>query len=358
MADPLPLCPPHRLPRALTSIADLRADGLVAAADAPALEAVAAEFRVRLSPAMRAALRDPGDAVARQFLPDRREARVRPEELADPIGDAVHSPVPGLTHRYPDRVILHVTQTCEVYCRFCFRREGVGSTGALPADQLDAALAHVAAHPAIREVILTGGDPMSLSARRIGAILDRLATIPHVGVVRFHTRVPVVAPERIDAGLIAALDIRPAVHVVVHTNHADEIGAEARAALRRLSRAGIPLLSQTVLLRGINDSVGALETLFRTLIENRVTPYYLHHCDLARGTSHFRTTIAEGRALVAALRGRISGLCQPTYVLDIPGGHGKAPLTADNLRETGEPGHWQVRDWQGRWHDYRDPVRD
>ena len=280
---------------------------------------------------------------------------IREEELADPIGDEVHSPVRGLTHRYPDRVILHVTKTCEVYCRFCFRREAVGEEGSLPEADLLAALDYIAVHPAIREVILTGGDPLVLSSRRIKGLMERLSTIAHVDAVRIHTRIPVVAPEKVTAQLVDALRAAR-VWVVVHTNHAQEIGAAAEAALARLVEAGIPLLSQTVLLRGINDSVAALEELFRRLMACRVKPYYLHHCDLAKGTGHFRTTIAEGQALMAGLRGRISGTLIPTYVLDIPGGYGKVPLVRDHAEPLGS-GLWRITDWQGGRHLYRDPVR-
>lgn len=339
--------------RPITTVAQLVEAGLAAPERAEALEAVAATFRIRLTPAMRAAAIAPG--VAAQFVPEAAELTIRPEELADPISDAAFSPVPGLTHRYPDRVILHVTRTCEVYCRFCFRREVVGEEGSLPEADLAAALDHIARTPAIREVILTGGDPMVLSARRIAALMARLGAIPHLDLVRFHTRVPVVAPARIDAAMLAALrPERLAVWVVIHTNHPDELTPAARAALARLADAGVPLLSQTVLLRGVNADAQVLEALFRALIRNRVKPYYLHHCDLARGTGHFRTSIAEGQAIMAALRGRLSGTCLPTYVLDLPGGHGKVPLGPDYLTAAG-PGRWLVRDWRGIMHEYRDP---
>lgn len=342
-------------PRALTTLDDLVGAGLVVPDAAPTLLPITERFRVRLSPQMQGALQSIDDPVARQFIPSPSEATIRPEELSDPIGDQAHSPAPGLTHRYPDRVILHVTQTCEVYCRFCFRRETVGASGALPDHDLQQALAYIAATPAIREVILTGGDPLSLSARRVGDVLTRLGAIEHVGVVRIHTRVPVVAPERISDTLISALQVRPAVYVVVHTNHVRELTPDARAALGRLNRAGVPLLSQTVLLRGVNDSAAMLADLFRTLTTLRVTPYYLHHCDLAEGTSHFRTTISEGQAIMAKLRATLSGLALPTYVLDIPGGFGKVPLTSAYLESTPQ-GHL-LRDHQGRLHPYQDPQR-
>ncbi|RDW13861.1 lysine-2,3-aminomutase-like protein [Paracoccus thiocyanatus] len=338
----------------ITTVAALIRAGLSDASQADALEQVAAEFRIRVSPAMREAVGSPGDGVGAQFLPDPRELEIRPEELADPIGDAAFSPTPGLTHRYPDRVILHVTKTCAVYCRFCFRREVVGEDGRLPEPELAAALDYIARTPAIREVILTGGDPMVLSARRIAALIARLEAIAHVDMVRFHSRIPVVAPDRIDAAMLAALrPERLAVWVVVHINHAQELTGAGRAALARLADAGIPLLSQTVLLKGVNADAEVLAELFQALVRNRVKPYYLHHCDLARGTGHFRTSIAEGQAIMDALRGRISGTCLPSYVLDLPGGHGKVPLGPGHVQKIG-PGRYRIRDWRGQMHDYRD----
>ena len=343
----------------LTTVAALTEAGLAPAREAAALEQVAAEFRIRITPEMIRASRPDSacpDPIAAQFVPDARELTIRPEELWDPIGDEAHSPVPGLTHRYPDRVILHVTRTCEVYCRFCFRREVVGEEGSLPPGDLDRALDYIARTPAIHEVILTGGDPMVLSARRMAALMQRLDAIPHVDLVRIHTRIPVVAPHRVDAAMIAALAPgRVTTWVVLHTNHANELGAEPCAALARLAEAGIPLLSQTVLLKGVNADAQTLASLFRTLLKNRVKPYYLHHCDLARGTSHFRTTIAEGQAIMAALRGRVSGTCLPTYVLDLPGGYGKVPLAPGHVQEL-SPGHYRITDWQGQAHEYRDPA--
>jgi len=343
-------------------------DALVEAGLAPQdasgdLARVADQFRIRMTPAMQGAMLREADGrpqaldpVAAQFVPDARELFIRPEELHDPIGDQAHSPVPGLTHRYPDRVILHITHSCEVYCRFCFRREVVGEDGSLPEDQLTAALDYIARTPAIHEVILTGGDPMILSPRRLALVLARLDAIDHVDVVRFHTRVPVVAPQRITPQMVAALrQTRVAVWVVLHTNHAQELTPDACAALARLADGGIPLLSQSVLLRGINDDAKTLATLFRALMRNRVKPYYLHHCDLARGTSHFRTTIAQGQAIMAELRGRLSGACLPSYVLDLPGGFGKVPLGPDYVQSGEGEGRYLIRDWQGQIHSYQDP---
>lgn len=342
-----PKSPPNT---SLTSVQDLIAAQLVRPDQAEGLAQVAAEFRIRISPEMRAAM-SPG--LGAQFLPDMRELITRPEELTDPIGDDAYSPTKGLTHRYPDRVILAVTHACEVYCRFCFRREVVGESAALPEDDLDAALTYIAQTPTIWEVILTGGDPMSLSPRRIAAIMARLSAIAHVQIVRLHTRVPVVAPQRVDSAMIAALRARPTVYVGIHTNHPDELTPAARAALARLAQAGIAMVSQTVLLRGVNDDAAVLERLFRALLTLRVLPYYLHHCDLARGAGHFRTTIAQGQAIMAQLRGRMSGIGLPTYVLDIPGGYGKVPIGPDYLIR--DQDGYLVIDWQGGQHRYRDP---
>ena len=339
-----------KAPRALTGVDDLIREGMVDAGERAALDAVAETFRIRISSAMAGV---DSDGVRRQFLPQAAELDVRPEELADPIGDDVHRPVPGLTHRYPDRVILHATQTCEVYCRFCFRRETVGDAGALAEAEFLRVLDYLRDHPQVWEVILTGGDPMVLSARRLGDMLARLSAIPSVQVIRFHTRIPVVAPEKVTDALVAALDVRPAVWVVVHTNHADEITEGAAEALRRLVRAGVPVLSQTVLLQGVNDDPDTLERLFRALIAHRVKPYYLHHPDLAKGTAHFRVPLARGQAIMAALRGRISGTALPTYVLDIPGGHGKVPVGPGYVEPDGAGG-WVVTDPQGRRHAWRD----
>ncbi|MGP3698152.1 lysine-2,3-aminomutase-like protein [Rhodobacter sp. NSM] len=337
---------------ALESLRDLVRAGL-ADPDAERLDEVARAFRIRVTPEMVAASVDP--AVARQFVPAIEELEIGAEELADPIGDEARSPLRGLTHRYADRVILHVTRICDVYCRFCFRREVVGGEGLLSEQDLAAALDYIDATPTVREVILTGGDPLTLSPRRLRAIVERLGRIDHLDQIRIHSRVPVVAPDRIDDELIAALLGPVPVWIVVHANHPSELRPASRAAIRRLSDAGIPLLSQSVLLRGVNDSVDTLEALFRALLRLRVKPYYLHHCDLARGAGHFRTTLAQGRTLMADLRLRLTGIGLPTYVLDIPGGYGKVPISSDHLTEE-SPGRWLIRDPAGGMHRYADPV--
>jgi lysine 2,3-aminomutase len=283
---------------------------------------------------------DPLDPIARQFVPDIAELTTTPEERADPIGDHAHSPVEGIVHRYPDRVLLKLVNVCAVYCRFCFRREMIGpGKQALSPDRLDAALTYIHAHPEIWEVILTGGDPLVLSARRLGDVIKRIAVIGHVKIVRIHTRLPVVAPEKITPSLVRALKAPgKTTYVALHANHPRELTAAARAACARIVDAGIPMVSQSVLLRGVNDDAATLEALMRAFVECRIKPYYLHHADLAPGTSHFRTTVQEGQTLMRALRGRVSGLAQPTYVLDIPGGFGKVPVGPHYVDMCGEAG--------------------
>ena len=346
----------------LRSVRDLVDAGLAPARSAPDLEAVAARYAIAITPAMADLIEPdhPADPIALQFVPSGAELVHEPEEIPDPIDDLGHSPVPGIVHRYPDRVLLKPLHVCPVYCRFCFRREMVGPTGlgTLGAEEIDAALAYIRSHPEIWEVVITGGDPLILSPRRIGDIMDRLAAIPHVKVVRFHTRVPVVAPESVTEDLVAALrsDRSKAVFVVLHANHPRELTAAARAACARLIDAGLPMLSQSVLLRGVNDRADLLEDLMRALVETRIKPYYLHHPDLAPGTGHFRVPLSEGQDLMRSLRGRVSGLCQPTYVLDLPQGHGKSPVGPSYVTplptEPGEPQRYRVEDFAGRTHVY------
>jgi lysine 2,3-aminomutase len=316
------------------------------------LAEVAARYAVAITPAMADLIErgDPQDPIARQLVPDAAELIARAEERGDPIGDDVFSPVEGIVHRYPDRVLLKVVNACAVYCRFCFRRETVGpSRRGLSSAALEAALDYIGARPQIWEVILTGGDPLVLSARRLKAVVTRLAAIAHVKVIRVHTRVPVAAPERISAALIRALRApEKATFVVLHANHPRELTKAARAACARFIDAGIPMLSQSVLLRGVNDDAATLGALMRALVECRIKPYYLHHADLAPGTAHLRTSIAEGQALMRALHGRYSGLCQPAYVLDIPDGYGKSPIGPNYLSEDGA----MVEDFNGRGHRY------
>jgi lysine 2,3-aminomutase len=311
-------------------------------------------YDYRMTPYLTSLLkgRPADDPLSLQFLPDARELDALPYETADPIGDRTHCPVEGIVHRYPDRVLLKVAHSCPVYCRFCFRREMVGRKGqALQGPELVAAIDYIRAHPEVWEVILTGGDPLTLSPRRLKNVLGDLAAIDSLGVLRIHTRVPVVAPEWIDEAMVAALKQQLPVYLAVHVNHADELTDQAAAALCRLSESGVVLLSQTVLLKGVNDSVAPLEALFRKLVKLKVRPYYLHHPDLAPGTSHFRVSIEAGQALIRNLRGRVSGLCLPTYVLDIPGGFGKVPVESFYVGRR-KAGMRQIRDSRGGVHRY------
>ena len=321
----------------------------------PEIRRVAEQFAVAVTGDM-AELIDPTDhrdPIAAQFVPREAELAWAPEEHADPIGDDRWSPVSGVVHRYPDRVLLKPTLLCPVYCRFCFRREVVGKKGAmLDQANLEGAFDYIRQHPQIWEVIVTGGDPFLLAPRRIADIVRILDHIPHLGVLRFHTRVPVVDPRRVSRALIVALAAEKAVYVVIHANHPRELTTQVQEAVLKLIRAGIPLLSQTVLLRGVNDDAAVLEALFRRLVAMRVKPYYLHHADLARGTAHFRTGIAAGQRLVRSLRGRVSGLCQPTYVLDIPGGYGKVPIGPCAVTPGGSSGEWTIEDGAGVRHSY------
>lgn len=322
-----------------------------------AIDEVAARYAVAVTPAMDALIDegDPLDPIAAQFRPDPRELVTAPGEISDPIGDAAHSPVKGVVRRYRDRVLLKLAHVCPVYCRFCFRREMVGpqGDGALTGAEFETALAYIAAQPEVWEVILTGGDPFMLSARRAREITGRLAEIAHVKIIRWHTRVPVVDPLRVTPDFVAAIKAEAATtYVVLHANHPRELTREARAAIGRIVDAGVPMLSQTVLLKGVNDSADTLEALMRAFVEARVKPYYLHHLDKAPGTAHFRCGIDEGQALMRDLQARASGIAQPAYVLDLPGGHGKAPIAEACIRQTASG--YEVRDMNGVWRSYED----
>ena len=346
--------PRTRPPRTLD---DLVEAGVLPASRKADLDAVAGRYAISITPAMQALINpaDADDPIARQFVPDARELDQRQNELSDPIGDKKHSPVEGIVHRYRDRVLLKIINHCAVYCRFCFRREMVGPQGeaALSPAALDAALAYIAAHPEIWEVIMTGGDPFMLPARRASALTERLAAIDHVKIMRWHTRVPVVDPDRVTDDFVRALKAPgKATYVALHANHPRELTQAARTACARLIDAGVVMVSQSVLLKGVNDDPGTLEALMRAFVEARVKPYYLHHADLAPGTEHFRTTIEHGRSLMRDLKRRASGLAQPAYVLDIPGGYSKADLGAPDIERAS--GCYRVRDDAGDWHDYND----
>jgi lysine 2,3-aminomutase len=354
----------NKLDRAVASTlrhpAELVAHRLAPAAALPELEKVAARYAVALTPEVAALIDadDPDDPIARQYVPRVEELAVHASESADPIGDHAFSPVEGIVHRYPDRVLFKLVHVCAVYCRFCFRREmvGPGRDNALSQRSYRAALDYIRAHREVWEVILTGGDPLMLSPRRLAGIMTDLAKIDHVKIVRLHTRIPVADPSRVTDEMVSALKVRGATTwLALHANHPRELTDNARAACARLIDAGIPMVSQSVLLRGVNDDAATLEALMRAFVACRIKPYYLHHGDLAPGTAHLRTTLERGRELMRALRGRVSGLCQPDYVLDIPGGHGKAPVGPDYLSGEGEDGpelRYRVVDYCGDVHLY------
>jgi lysine 2,3-aminomutase len=329
--------------RTLRSVIDLVQAGLVT--DSTELRRVAQFYAIAVPPALRALIETPNDPIGQQILPHADELLAAPHETADPVGDDALSPVKGVVHRYPDRVLIKPLLICPVYCRFCFRREHVGPDGGVLTEaELETAIDYVRQRPEIREVILTGGDPLLLSPRRLGALVQAIETVPQVETLRVHTRVPVADPGLVTRALVESLTTDKPLFLAVHANHAREFSPAALAALRLLSRQGIPLLGQSVLLRGVNDNAEVLEALFRAMLRARIKPYYLHQLDAAQGTARFHVPIAEGRALLEQLRGRITGLAWPTYVLDIPGGHGKVPVGPEYL----DGG--LVRDPGGTWH--------
>jgi lysine 2,3-aminomutase len=337
----------------------LIAQGLAPASTLHDLEKVAARYAVALTPDVVALIdsSDPTDPIALQYIPDVKELDSQPVENVDPIGDHARSPVEGIVHRYPDRVLFKLVHVCAVYCRFCFRREmvGPGKDSALAPDVYAGALAYIRSHPEIWEVILTGGDPLMLSPRRMAEVMADLAAIDHVRIIRIHTRVPMVDPTRVSAEMVAALRVPGATTwLAVHANHAREFSEAAREACARIVDAGIPMVSQSVLLAGVNDNVQALEALMRAFVECRIKPYYLHHGDLAPGTAHLRTTLEKGQQLMREMRGRVSGLCQPEFVLDIPGGFGKAPVGPNYLVRDADSdaADYQVTDFCGGIHAY------
>ena len=336
------------------------------------LEDVARKYPVRVSKTMRTVMTDkPDDPIARQFLPSRQELIHSYLDDKDPIGDEKHSPVRGIVHRHRDRVLLKALHSCPVYCRFCFRKEMVGPDGhTLKHEELETALAYIKQHSGIREVILTGGDPLMLSARRLSYICDSLREIPHLDLIRIHSRVPIVSPEFMTEDKIAAIKGGPVsstspgeahsvtekpVYVVLHINHAQEFTAHGERVCKEMVGAGFVLLNESVLLKGINDSVEALDDLMRRCLKNRIKPYYLHHLDHAPGTEHFRVSIEKGQKLMRQLLNTSSGLCQPSYVLDIPGGVAKVPLEACKIEKLGN-GRYKIEDPAGAVHDYVDTA--
>lgn len=344
----------------IKSVKDLSRLSLIAESEIDDLEQVARHFSISITPSVaETIIAHEGDiptSLTGQFIPSAEELKFSEHELDDPIGDEPHSPVKGIIHRYNDRVLLNVLNTCAVYCRFCFRRENVGPNNQnLTQPEIDSALNYIESNNTIWEVILSGGDPLILSAQRLSYIFKKLKEIDHVKVVRIHSRVPSVSPNLITKEKIEAIKSGPMTFCVLHINHSDELTSDTKLCIGQLVNAGVPMLSQTVLLRGINNSSETLSALFKNLLCLGVKPYYLHHGDLAKGTKHFRTSIAEGQKIMKELRGNHSGLCQPHYVLDIPGGKGKVPISSGYIHREND-NTYSVEDPNGCQHDYIEDI--
>jgi len=298
---------------------------------------------------------DPGCPVRLQCVPRAAEGESSPGDLDDPLGEEAHEVAPDLVQRYPDRALLLVTDRCAVYCRFCTRSRMVGDGGgARSLDRLEAAFRHLETHPEIRDVIVSGGDPMAMATDRLVKVLSRLRRIEHLDTVRLATRVPVTLPQRVTPELIEALRPFHPLWVMTHFNHPKELTPEALEACRRLADGGFPVMNQTVLLRGINDDAATLERLFRGLVRARVRPYYLLQADPVKGTGHLRTSIDTGLSIIEALQGRLTGIALPKYIVDTPGGMGKVPVLPGYIVAR-RPGETDLRTYRNVVVTYRDP---
>lgn len=313
---------------------------------------VSARYPVRLTDYYAGLIKRPDDAIWKQCMPDARELEDY-SQCPDPLDEKALSPVPGLIHRYPDRVVLLVSNRCPVYCRFCMRKRLVGGGDApMGGDELRKALNYIAAHPEVHDVILSGGDPLMLDDASLSEILTGLRAIPHVVIIRIGTRTPVTFPERITPDLCTLLKKYHPLYINTHFNHPDEITPDSAAACALLADAGIPLGNQTVLLKGVNDSVETMRSLLTGLLALRVKPYYLHQMDLVQGTAHFRTSVRSGLEIMRGLRGHISGLAVPHYVIDLPGGKGKVAVLPDDVEIRGTM--LQLRTYTGELVFYQD----
>ncbi len=298
---------------------------------------------------------NPGCPLRRQVVPTSQELSLGRADMADPLSEDCHSPVPGLVHRYPDRVLVLVTDQCAAYCRHCTRRRLVGARQqVMGLAQMDRVVRYVAQHSEVRDVLISGGDPLIMGDRHIEHLLARLRAIPHVEIIRLGTRVPVYLPQRITPELVAMLRRYHPLYINIHFNHPDEVTPEVQAACARLADAGIPLGSQTVLLRGINDCPHVMKRLMQRMLMLRVRPYYLYQCDLSQGIEHFRTSVARGIEVIEGLRGHTTGLAVPQFVIDAPGGGGKVPILPQYLISLGE-GRAVVRNFEGKICAYSQP---
>lgn len=292
---------------------------------------------------------DPNDPLRKMVVTSNLEADTHEYEREDPIGDKTHSPVPGIVHRYPDRCLLNLTNICAVHCRFCFRRNLLDKNTA----HMQQSLEYIRNHAEIWEVILSGGDPFMYTDTFLGTLLQKIRDISHVRMIRFHTRTPAVYPARVTESFADIVASASPATVVLHVNHPRELTPLFSEAVMRLKHTGVMLLSQTVLMKDINNDTATLTQLFRGLVEIGVKPYYLHHLDVAAGTHHFRVSVEEGKKLIQSLRGTISGTCMPEYVLDTPGGNGKIPVLWFDITA---PGTYEADNFQGKRIQYVDPA--
>jgi lysine 2,3-aminomutase len=289
------------------------------------LQSVENEFNIRITPHYLSLIKEKGDAIYRQVIPDKNEL-IDGGLFEDPLAEDRDSPVHNIVHRYPDRVLFLVSHVCAAYCRFCTRKRKVGDPTKISLKFIDEGLQYIAEHPEIRDVILSGGDPLLLKDEKLEYILQNLRKIPHVEIIRIHTRVPVFLPQRITVKLVKMLKKYHPLYMNVHFNHPDELVPVTVKALGRLADAGIPLGNQTVLLKGVNDDSQVMRKLMQKLLQARVRPYYIYQADMVFGTEHLRTSVAKGLEIMEALRGWTSGLAVPYYVIDAPGGGGKIPV--------------------------------
>jgi lysine 2,3-aminomutase len=317
------------------------------------LRQAAENFEFRISPAMVDLIREPGDPIWRQYVPTVQELEIE-DGIVDSLAEDAHSPVPNITHRYPDRALFLVSPVCASYCRFCTRRRKVGDPEKIPMAQLESAFQYLAQHAEIRDVIMSGGDPLLLSDRRLNEICARLRAIPHIEIIRIGSRVPCHLPERITPELCATLKRHHPLYINTHFNHPDELTPAAITGLGMLADAGIPLGCQTVLLKGVNDDPAVMKRLMQKLLAARVRPYYIYQADQVAGAEHFRTTVEKGLEIIQALRGWTSGLAVPHYVIDAPGGGGKIPLLPEYVESINED-QVVLRNYAGRTFVYKQP---
>lgn len=314
-------------------------------------------FRMAITPYYLSIIdqKNPNDPVRMQAIPKIQESKLVTTDMDDPLHEDTDSPTPGLTHRYPDRTLLLLTDQCSMYCRHCTRRRKAGEHDApMPKDNVSKAIEYIRNTKEVRDVILSGGDPLTLSTARLEEVISEISAIDHVDIIRIGSRIPVVLPQRIDDELITMLKKYPMIWLNTHFNHPNEMTPEAEKALAKLANAGVVLGNQSVLLKGINDHVDVMKKLVHTLVKNRVRPYYIYQCDLSEGISHFRTPISKGIEIMESLRGHTSGLCIPTYVVDAPGGGGKIPVLP-NYIVSQMPGRTILRNYEGFITTYTEP---